>query len=632
MCYHKGFYASHLEEVPRSLNSTVPSVTPRDSALKERLAWLPPGDAKPDQAPSLNMPETPQPPSSSDSGRTSGSSSRSNSRSQSQSNLSRRFSGRSSSRTLNVQPFAPVPSSSLDAPAPSPTSQHHVFVPPLPQYHSPPPYGPVGGYMGPYTASSPPHMGMMSAPYTYVHPHGFSPQASSQNAHIGYSASHMMSVVQSPMYQHQGQQSSEGRSSVGSHSFSNPGSVTFYTHMNTSPPPYSAPPHPTPYSGSNTYRPMRYSPSSHFPYPDQPYIPANLYQSGYAQPPYPGQYGAEQEGHSTWWYLPHGPRSGQFDNVQPQFHQGHYQTRLPPMGNLNLETDPYSQAGPRTPYSQSPHQHQPQYSPPQGASVSRDKSPALSPPPILPPGSPGIGAGSKPDSAMPQGRSRERLDTVRRAYHPSPSSQRSEWVMWAGNVPSDATHDELWRFFNQAPKPGTSTSGEVSGGVSSIFLISRSNCAFVNFETEEHLQAAISRFSGQQVRPGDAKCPHLVCRVRRKDDDLKAGVGGQRGVGLHTKWVRQQKGKAAVEGREGESTSPSKPRSPGIIGALFASSDEEGNTSPRHPGTYSSSSGSYASTNSSLLTQYFPHRYFILKSLTQVRLSFIISTCSLTYR
>lgn len=35
----------------------------------------------------------------------------------------------------------------------------------------------------------------------------------------------------------------------------------------------------------------------------------------------------------------------------------------------------------------------------------------------------------------------------RQPYHPAPPAHRSNWVMWAGNVPSDAKHDELWRFF-----------------------------------------------------------------------------------------------------------------------------------------------------------------------------------------
>ncbi|KAF8183232.1 hypothetical protein K438DRAFT_1143553 [Mycena galopus ATCC 62051] len=54
--------------------------------------------------------------------------------------------------------------------------------------------------------------------------------------------------------------------------------------------------------------------------------------------------------------------------------------------------------------------------------------------------------------------------------------------------------------------------------------MSRSRCAFVNYETQPNLQAAITRFNGVTLRPGpDA---WLVCRVRQKNYDCAAGVGG----------------------------------------------------------------------------------------------------------
>jgi YT521-B-like domain/RNA recognition motif. (a.k.a. RRM, RBD, or RNP domain) len=184
--------------------------------------------------------------------------------------------------------------------------------------------------------------------------------------------------------------------------------------------------------------------------------------------------------------------------------------------------------------------------------------------------------------------------------------------MWAGNVPSDATYDELWHFFNQPPGPLSEDS--LKSGVLSIFLISRSSCAFVNFDSEDHLQQTIKRFNGKTLRPDDPRCPRLVCRVRRKDDDLKAGVGGQRGMGVHTRWVKDQKEKAEDSGH-GIPT-PSTPSSDLLMSRLSLSDDQEGYK--QHTGKHSSSSGSYASTNSSILSRHFPQRYFILKSLTQV--------------
>lgn len=233
--------------------------------------------------------------------------------------------------------------------------------------------------------------------------------------------------------------------------------------------------------------------------------------------------------------------------------------------------------------------------------------------------------------------SRTDRKNVRKQYHPNPPASRSEWVMWAGNVPSDATHDELWRFFNRTPLPSpvspllssasdAASQASAHGGVSSIHLISRSNCAFVNFETEAHLQAAIRHFNGLPLRAGDPRCPRLVCRIRAREDDLKAGVGGQRGAGLHSRYVkelrqRQARARAATMPESGSGPpSSSSPEDPShMMAGLSLSSDEEGPHANRFK-QHSNSSGSYASTNSSLLTQYFPKRYFILKSLTQVRM------------
>lgn len=280
--------------------------------------------------------------------------------------------------------------------------------------------------------------------------------------------------------------------------------------------------------------------------------------------------------------------------------------------------------------------------------------------------------------------SRVTSPATRRPWHPNPPVARSEWVMWVGNVPSDATHDELWTFFNQDttarepavtvgsgrtllhPAPtgpsesGDATAGETAHGVSSVFLISRSNCAFVNYEEEQFLSRAVTFFNGRPLRPNDPRCPRLVCRVRRKDDDLRAGVGGQRGMGLHARWIQEQErragedgpstsgtGQADVDGVDGvggvddPATSPSTylgpasssgssppalaaaddgPKLPGDVAGVVER--EKGTAGARHSGS--------GSTSSSLLARNFPKRYFILKSLTQVSLcySFIVFVCS----
>ncbi|KAF9222954.1 hypothetical protein BS17DRAFT_735113 [Gyrodon lividus] len=198
--------------------------------------------------------------------------------------------------------------------------------------------------------------------------------------------------------------------------------------------------------------------------------------------------------------------------------------------------------------------------------------------------------------------------------------------MWAGNVPGDATHDELWRFLKRpaSPTPGNEGVEVKDDGVISIFLISRSNCAFVNFDSEEHLTHAIARFNGQQVRSHDRRCARLVCRARRKEDDLRAGVGTQRGAGVHTQYIRklQQKGNEPAEGEECRSNSSSASEvSRPPLAPLVSSDDEaakpweEGRL--KFPQVKTRSHSSYASTNSSFLAHNFPKRFFILKSLTQ---------------
>jgi RNA recognition motif-containing protein len=212
----------------------------------------------------------------------------------------------------------------------------------------------------------------------------------------------------------------------------------------------------------------------------------------------------------------------------------------------------------------------------------------------------------------------------RRSYHPNPPLHRSDWVMWAGNVPSDVTQDELREFFDQPLPPLSPKQTEppkdkpqVYGGVSTVFLISRSNCAFVNFESEAQLEAATVRFNGQPIRPDDQRCPSLVCRVRRREDDLMAGVGAQRGSAMHIKWVKEQKARGQHE--QADTVGPPK----AVVRPLSVSSDNDaGEAVSTHSNR--SRSVSITSTNSDILTRHFPQRYFILKSSTQYDLDLSI--------
>ncbi|TFK52353.1 hypothetical protein OE88DRAFT_1734362 [Heliocybe sulcata] len=490
------------------------------------------------------------------------------------------------------------------------------------------PYAQPSGYGGQYTLSPQP-AGNLQPPPSGAFPYGpgFSHHGQyvhetpmiPQNAHMAYPSANMPSLM---------------------HHHSSPGPSSMYVHSQAAPsPPSRSPlsspssqgPHSASYSGSASFYPSPLSASS-FPYPAQPFSPSTpIYQSPYSSPSYPPQFisPGEQEGQGTWWYVPSNvPSPNQYDPMSHTY-QAHYAV---PYASLNRqEFEGYRRPGPQSVSSAG----YPVSSPLPQASMGQPHvfgpGHESASPSLIYPTSPGP-ASSEVSAAS--ARAASNLSSARRAYHPNPPAHRSEWVMWVGNVPGDATVEELWRVFNQ-PRPLTQSpdsdskesdaEGQLYGGVVSIYPIVRSNCAFVNFESEAHLHSAIARFNGQQLRSHDPKCPRLVCRVRAKEDDLRAGVGAQRGTGVHTRWVRERRARDRERKEEGEeeqggaerrSASPAEsPR--GLaqrLASLSLGSEEEGRF---RRGTKKSSSGSYASTNSSFLARHFPKRYFILKSLTQ---------------
>jgi hypothetical protein len=449
-------------------------------------------------------------------------------------------------------------------------------------------------YPGPYTISQPPPFpNTPSQTYSYTHAHGYTPhlplEPGQYQQPLGFPP---MIQAHSPL--------EAGRQ------FLPPGSSAMYptahgapAHSPLSPPPGASGSHSTPYTNQQ-YQPL------HYPSPGTPYH----YNHAYQPNPYHWYYGS--------------PVSPGFTEALPMHYRPSYFS--PQQHSLPYDLDkhfaqvsiPGAPASPEQPIA-----------PPAAPSAKRPSqvptpasaSPAMSihPERHARPPSP-VNTSSRPHSEHP---------LVRRPYHPNPPAHRSEWVMWVGNVPDDTTHDELWRFLKSPPSPVSEPSEPVDDGVLSIFLISRSNCAFVNYDTEHSLQRAITRFNGQQLRPYEWRCPRLVCRARRKEDDLRAGVGGQRGMGVHTRYIRDQKQMEKQEKvpSEDELSSPvdrqSGPQSESGR-AMPASSDEETMTGlSMRPGqcARAPSGSSYASTNSSFLSRYFPKRFFILKSLTQVRVS-----------
>ena len=205
---------------------------------------------------------------------------------------------------------------------------------------------------------------------------------------------------------------------------------------------------------------------------------------------------------------------------------------------------------------------------------------------------------------------------------------RSNYVMWCGNVPSDATLEELWAFFTNIPEPDQKEPPEAEpsdlpcdnkAGIVSIFIIARSSCAFVNYRTQEQLERACEYFQGKPLRQ-QASCAKLVCRPRKQEDADYAGVAAQRGKGIHVAWYREQKK------TERERLAPT------AGGTLRQVDPEEGGPEEPPAASHSScDSRSFSSTNSSLLQQpAFRHRFFILKSRSREALEHAISSSSWT--
>ena len=567
----------------------------------------------------------------------------------SQSGSSRRGARQSIQASSSTQPYQVSSNPIIPDPIHAVPGGPLAYQGPTPQYQANSPSF-EQSYRGQYTmpSQSPISMGHSPSPFpynqSYAHHTGLrGPQESlvvSTGVHGGY-----QSMMQPHVYPYQ-RHSPEGASSHSPYPQTQvtPPPPPISPMTGSAPGPLQGGPHT--FSQPGQFHSLPYSSPISPPYVG--YTSSPMYQSQFAPVPYAQNYAptsAEAENPGTWWYMPHGgpPGSHQYDGGVPSHYPPHYQVGAYPQQMARREVDSsYTSSGPSMLISTPPVMSMTSVAtrvPGQPASsqvIQSTLTPAVHEPPAQSP------TGPEDPGTSPQSKLNARTP-VRKPYHPNPPSNRSEWVMWAGNVPSDAVHDELWRFFKQplsssstrSASPASGPSGTkpdppIYDGVSSIFLISRSNCAFINFETEAHLLSAIERFNGKPLRPKDDRCPRLVCRVRRKDDDLKAGVGGQRGVGVHTRWVKEKMNKSDSEtATPGASeVGPVSPSELGPIVAAMSLSQDDDRFKPRPK---QSSSGSFASTNSSILTKYFPKRFFILKSLTQVRVVVFRVVVSISY-
>jgi RNA recognition motif-containing protein len=69
---------------------------------------------------------------------------------------------------------------------------------------------------------------------------------------------------------------------------------------------------------------------------------------------------------------------------------------------------------------------------------------------------------------------------------PPRKPKQSGFALWVGNLPRDVLLEELKEFF-------------ALDGLESIFLIRKSNCAFVNYKTEEACSIALSMFNDKSI-------------------------------------------------------------------------------------------------------------------------------------
>lgn len=139
-----------------------------------------------------------------------------------------------------------------------------------------------------------------------------------------------------------------------------------------------------------------------------------------------------------------------------------------------------------------------------------------------------------------------------------------------GNLPPGTTVDALKDHFSR----------DATRDIESLFLISKSNCAFVNYRTEASCTAAMHRFHDSRFNG-----VRLVCRLRRSSTPAS---------GVPT-------GPSAMLGSQ--PTNPSPPRSPQDL----EGEETQGDVADS-PTQQSGDEGKQASTAS--------EKYFIVKSLT----------------
>jgi len=147
------------------------------------------------------------------------------------------------------------------------------------------------------------------------------------------------------------------------------------------------------------------------------------------------------------------------------------------------------------PQSQGPYPRMDMYGYPMGTAQYPSFDPRLNAQPFAPMGGP-----MNPELAMFTRRASETAPVPSYPRGPPRKPRQSGHALWVGNLPPSANVTDLKDHFSR----------DATKEIESLFLISKSNCAFVNYRTESACVAAMNRFHDSRFQG-----VRLVCRLRR---------------------------------------------------------------------------------------------------------------------
>ena len=152
---------------------------------------------------------------------------------------------------------------------------------------------------------------------------------------------------------------------------------------------------------------------------------------------------------------------------------------------------------------------------------------------------------------------------------PPRKPKQSGHALWVGNLPPGANVMDLKDHFSEG----------ATDDILSVFLISKSNCAFVNYKTEEACAKAVTRFHDSRFQG-----VRLVCRLRRSSVAAVSGV---------------PTGPAALAGQKKDA------------GSVAAPKEQPSNNTPPGPESEEAKEGEKVEDRG-----YAKDKYFVVKSLT----------------